>query len=191
MIRKKYFEGKISMMIAEKIRYTMNEQIKHELESFYLYLSMTAYFHSQNLDGMAHWMRCQAHEEMIHAMKFYDHILDRGGVITLLDLKQIKTTWKKPLDAWQDAYEHEKFITGKIVELTKISREENDYISEPLLSWFLNEQIEEEKSTDKVSRDLVMVENSKEGILMLDRELATRVFTAGSPIDPAAYNIVA
>ena len=176
-------------MIADKTRNAMNEQIKHELESFYLYLSMTAYFHAQNLDGMAHWMRCQAHEEMIHAMKFYDHILDRGGVITLLDLKQIKTTWKKPLEAWQDAYEHEKFITNKIFELTKISREENDYTSEPLLSWFLNEQIEEEKNTDKVSRDLATVENSKEGILMLDRELATRIFPAGSPLDPTAYNV--
>jgi len=92
-------------MITDKTRNAMNEQIKHELESFYLYLSMTAYFHAQ---------------------KFYDHILDRGGVITLLDLKQIKTTWKKPLDAWQDAYEHEKFITGKIINITKISREEND-----------------------------------------------------------------
>jgi ferritin len=70
-------------MIGEKIRNAMNEQIKHEMESFYIYLSMTAYFHAQNLDGMAHWMRCQAHEEMIHAMKFYDHILDRGGLVTL------------------------------------------------------------------------------------------------------------
>jgi ferritin len=178
-------------MIEEKIRNAMNEQIKHEMESFYIYLSMTAYFHAQNLDGMAHWMRCQAHEEMIHAMKFYDHILDRGGAVTLLDLKQIKTTWKKPLEAWQDAYEHEKFITEKIKNITKISREENDYTSEPLLSWFLNEQIEEEKNTEKVSRELAMVENSKEGILMLDRELATRIFTAGSPLDPAAYNVVA
>ncbi|GAB6270161.1 MAG: ferritin [Smithella sp.] len=178
-------------MIGKKVRDAMNEQVKHELESFYIYLSMVAYFHSQNLDGMAHWMRCQAHEEMIHAMKFFDHIIDRGASVKLLDLKQIKTTWKTPLEAWQDAYEHEKFITAKINNLTKISREENDYTSEPLLSWFLNEQIEEEKNTEKVARELAMVENSKEGILMLDRELATRVFPVGSPLDPAAYNVVA
>jgi len=53
---------------------------------------MVAYFHAQNLDGMAHWMRCQAHEEMIHAMKFFDHINDRGGIVTLLNLRQLKTT---------------------------------------------------------------------------------------------------
>jgi len=178
-------------MIGEKIRNAMNEQIKFELESSYVYLSMAGYFHAQNLDGMAHWMRCQAHEEIIHAMKFYDHILDRGGMVKLLDIKQIKTAWPKPLEAWQDAYEHEKFITGKIINLTRISREENDFTSEPLLSWFLNEQIEEEKNTDKVSRELAMIGDSKEGILMLDRELAARVFTAGSPLDPAAYTTVA
>ena len=178
-------------MIGEKIRAAMNEQIKYELESFYIYMSMAAYFHSQNLDGMAHWMRCQAHEEMIHAMKFFDHIIDRGGTVTLLNLKQIKTAWKKHLEPWQDAYEHEKFITEKIKNLTKISREENDYTSEPLFSWFLNEQIEEEKNTKKVVRELAMVETSREGILMLDRELATRIFTAGSPLDPAAYKATA
>lgn len=178
-------------MINEKVRDAMNEQVKLELESFYVYMSMVAYFHNKGLDGMAHWMRCQAHEEMIHAMKFFDHIIDRGGAVTLLDLKQIKTAWKEPLEAWQDAYEHEKFITGKINNLIKISREENDYTSEPLLSWFLNEQIEEEKNTDKVSRELAMVGGSQEGILMLDRELAARVFPAGSPLDPLAYNVVA
>jgi ferritin len=178
-------------MIRSKTGSAMNDQIKHELVSFYVYLSMAAYFHGQNLDGMAHWMRCQAHEEMIHAMKFYDHLLDRGSQVTLLDLKQIKTKWETPLEAWQDAYDHEKFITGKINNLIKISREENDYASEPILSWFLNEQIEEEKNTDKVVRELAMVGDSKEGILMLDRELAARIFPAGSPLDPAAYNLVA
>ena len=178
-------------MIGEKIKGAMNDQIKHELESFYIYLSMVAYFHEEGLDGMAHWMRCQAHEEMIHTMKFYDHIIDRGGIVTLQDLKQLKIKWKTPLEAWQDAYEHEKFITGKINNLTKISREENDYTSEPILSWFLNEQIEEEKNTEKVARELALVGNSKEGILILDRELSTRIFTAGSPFDPAAYNVIA
>jgi len=67
-------------------------KIGDELKSYYIYLSMVAYFHAQNLDGMAHWMRCQAHEKMIHAMKFFDHINDRGGIVTLLNLRQLKTT---------------------------------------------------------------------------------------------------
>jgi ferritin len=178
-------------MIAKRMSEAMNMQIKHELESYYIYLSMVAYFHEQNLDGMAHWMRCQAHEEMIHAMKFFDHIIDRGGSVKLLDLKQIKTTWKSPLEAWKDAYEHEQFITGKINELIKISREENDYNAEPLLHWFANEQIEEEKNTDKAVKELEMIDNSTGGLFMVDRELGARVFPAGSPLDPAAYTLAA
>jgi ferritin len=176
-------------MISKKMLDGMNEQIKHELESAYIYLSMVAYFHAQSLDGMAHWLRVQVHEETIHAMKFFDHLTDRGASVVLKDLKQIKTSWKNPIEPWNDAYAHEQFITGKIHSLLAIARKENDYTAEPLLNWFLNEQIEEESNTDKISRQVAMIGESKEGLLMLDRELATRVYPAGSPFDRAAYSL--
>jgi ferritin len=175
-------------MISKKMFDAVNDQIKHELESAYIYLSMAAYFHSQNLDGMAHWMRVQVHEETIHAMKFFDHLTDRGAAVALQDLKQLKKTWKNPLEPWKDAYAHEQFITGKIHNLLKVARKENDYTAEPLLNWFVNEQIEEENNTDKICRQMEMVGNSKEGLFLLDRELGARVYPAGSPFDPTAYN---
>jgi ferritin len=178
-------------MISKKMFDAVNDQIKHELESAYIYLSMAAYFHAQNLDGMAHWFHVQVHEETIHAMKFFDHLTNRGASVVLQDLKQLKTTWKTPLEPWKDAYAHEQFITGKIHSLIKIARKENDFTSEPMLNWFLNEQIEEENNTDKICRQMEMVGNSKEGLFMLDRELATRVYPAGSPFDPLAYNLTA
>ena len=176
-------------MIGKKMRDLMNEQIKNELESAYIYLSMASYFHAQNLDGMAHWMRCQAHEETIHAMKFLDHIHDRGEAVTLLNLKQLKTAWKSPLEVWQDTLEHEKFITSKIHDLVKLSRKENDISSDSLLNWFSKEQVEEEATAEKILRRMEMVGESRQGIFMLDRELGARVFPAGSPFDPAAYNL--
>jgi ferritin len=174
-------------MIGERLLKAMNDQIKNELESYYIYLSMAAYFHSISLDGMGHWMRCQAHEEMIHAMKFFDHINDREGKIVLQDLAQLKIEWDSPAEAFMDAYKHEQFITSKINELTGIAREEKDYASEPLLAWFSDEQIEEEATTGKIAAELEMIGNDKSALLMLDRELGARVFPAGSPIDPAAY----
>ena len=173
-------------MIGERLNQAMNDQIKNELESYYIYLSMAAYFHSISLDGMGHWMRCQAHEEMVHAMKFFEHLIDRDGKVVLQDLQQLKTEWSSPLEAFQDAYEHEKFITGKINDLTTISREEKDYASEPLLAWFSDEQIEEEASTGKIADELEMIGEDKSGLLMLDRELAQRAYPAGSPLDPTA-----
>ncbi|HEY5999610.1 MAG TPA: ferritin [bacterium] len=176
-------------MIPKRVRDEMNLQIKLELESYYLYLSMVAWFHEQNLDGMAHWMRCQAHEEMIHAMKFFDHIIERGGTVELVDLKQGKTTWSSPLEAWKDAYAHEQFVSERIRTITKAVREESDFNAEPICAWFNNEQIEEETSTQKGAASIEMVGDNRQGLLMLDREMGTRVFTAGSPLDPAAYNL--
>ena len=173
-------------MIPERVNAAMNEQIKNELESYYIYLSMATYFHSVSLDGMAHWMRAQAHEEMVHAMKFVEHLIDRGGKVVFQDLKQLKTEWNSPREAFQDALEHEKFISGKINDLTTIVREERDYASEPLLAWFTDEQIEEEATAGKITDELEMIGDDKSALLMLDRELGTRAYPAGSPLDPAA-----
>jgi ferritin len=173
-------------MIGKKLNDAINDQIKNELESYYIYLSMAAYFHSKALDGMGHWMRVQAHEEMVHAMKFMNHLIDRGGKVVLKDLKQLKITWKSPLEAFQDAYKHEQFITGKINDLTTIARQEKEYASEPMLAWFSDEQIEEESNTSKIMEQIGMVGADKSGLLMMDRELMARAYPAGSPFDPVA-----
>ena len=176
-------------MIPKRVRDEMNLQVKLELESYYIYLSMVAWFHARNLDGMAHWMRCQAHEEMIHAMKFFDHIIERGGSVELLGLQQPKTSWGSALEAWKDAYAHEQFISERIRTITKVVREDADFTAEPLCAWFNNEQIEEESSTAKGVASLEMIGEDRQGILMIDREMGTRVFTPGSPLDPVAYNV--
>ena len=173
-------------MIGKKLNDAMNEQIKNELESYYIYLSMAAWLHSKALDGMGHWMRVQAHEEMLHAMKFFNHLIDRGGKVALKDLKQLKVQWKSPLEVFQDALEHEKFISKKINDLMSIARQEKEYASEPLLAWFTDEQIEEESNANKITEQLEMVGADKSGLLMLDRELAARVYPPGSPLNPVA-----
>jgi ferritin len=167
-------------MISKKMQDAMNEQIKHELESAYLYLSMAAYFHSAGLDGMAQWMRVQTQEEMVHAMKFFDHIRDRDGRVELLALTQPKKEWASPLAAFQDAYEHEKFVTSRINDLVKTATEESDYASSELLQWFTTEQIEEEASTSRVAQALERIGDSGSGLIMLDRELSKRTFTMPS-----------
>lgn len=173
-------------MINKKIQEVFNQQIKHEFDSAYLYLSMAGYFHSLGLDGMAQWMRVQTQEEMVHAMKFFDHLKDRDGHIELLALDKPKTEWASPLNAFEEAYKHEQFITGKINDLVKIARDENDNAAGILLQWFVTEQVEEEQSTSKVAQELKLVGNEGQGVLMLDRELGTRVFTMPPPAGSAA-----
>jgi len=126
---------------------------------------------------MAQWMRVQVLEELEHAQKFFDHIVERDGRVELGAIAKPQAEWKSPLDAFQAAYKHEQFITGKINELMKLSREENDYASQSMLQWFVDEQVEEESSTSKIAQQLEMVKDSPNALLMLDRELGARVYT--------------
>lgn len=172
VIRTVFKKGGI--MINEKIEKGFNEQIKHELDSAYIYLSMAAYMRSRNLDGMAHWLEVQCREETKHAEKFYTHINDRQGKVRLMALDAPKTEWSSPVEVWKDAYKHEQFITGKINSLVKLAAETNDYSSTPLLNWFNDEQIEEEQQTAKVVQTLEMIGSSGAGLVMLDKELGKR-----------------
>jgi len=162
-------------MIGKRMQDAINEQIKEELASAYIYTSMAAYFHSKGLDGMAHWMHAQTQEEMLHARKFFGHIVERDGRVELLAIDQPKIEWASPLEAFQDAYKHEQYITSRINDLVKIAREEEDNAAAIMLQWFVTEQIEEEASASKVVHELEMVGDSGHGLLMLDRELSSRI----------------
>ena len=164
-------------MISDRIQTAFNEQIKNELESAYLYLSMAAYFHSVALHGMGQWMRVQAQEEIVHAMKLFDHIRDREGRVTLLPIAQLKTEWSSPLEAFEDSYKHEQFITSKINDLVNLAREENDEPAGVLLQWFVKEQVEEEESASGNVRMLERAGDSREELIAVDRELGRRTFS--------------
>jgi len=169
-------------MIGPKIESAMNEQIKHETFSAYLYFSMAAYFHSKSLDGMAQWMKAQAQEEFAHALRFFNHINDRGGRIELQALEKPQTEWESPIAAFKAALVHEEFITGKINDLAKLADDENDRAAGIMLQWFVTEQVEEEDSVSTVIDMLELIGDSGHGILMADRELGSR--TAGPIVPP-------
>jgi len=168
-------------MVNPKIAAAINEQIKNELESAYLYYAMQAYFANAGFDGMANWMSVQVKEELFHASKFYDYVINRGGQIQLKPLAILKTTWESPLNAFKEALMHEEFITSRINFLMKTAIDENDFASKVLLDWYVNEQVEEESNVTKIIASLAQVKDSGEGLLMIDRELATRVFVMPIP----------
>jgi len=114
-------------MLNPKIEDALNRQINAELFSSYLYLSMSAYFESKSLGGMANWMRIQAQEELLHAMKFYDFINERGGRVVLTEIEAPKTSWDSPLQVFEDTYEHECKVTGLINDLVGLAMAENDH----------------------------------------------------------------
>jgi ferritin len=161
-------------MQSKTIQDAMNEQIKNELYSAYIYLSMSAYFESINLPGAAHWMRLQSQEEVEHAMKFFEHINERGGRVSLMAIDAPPVEFDSPLAAFQMAYEHEQKVTGMIHNIYRLAIEEKDYAANTMLQWFVDEQVEEEKSAQEVVDNLEMIGDNKMGLFMLDRGLGQR-----------------
>lgn len=161
-------------MLTKKMHQALNEQIHHELESAYIYLSMAAYFETENFPGFAHWMKMQFEEEMAHAFRFYDYIHSRGEVVKLLAIAEPPATYESPLAAFENALGHEQKISRDIHNLYGLAMEEKDYPSLSFLQWFIDEQVEEEEHVGGVIEDIKRVHQSDQGLLMLDRELAQR-----------------
>ena len=164
-------------MISKKMLNALLKQVNAELYSAYLYLSMSAYFEAKNLGGFGNWMKVQAQEELSHAMKFFDYIVERGGSVKLSTIDQPPTEWKSPIDVFEAIYNHEVKVTGLINNLVKLALNENDHATYNTLQWFVAEQVEEEASADNILQQLKLIGKDGRGILMLDREAAQRVFT--------------
>lgn len=161
-------------MIKEKVVSALNDQINKEFYSSYLYLSMAAYFESTNLRGFAHWMRVQAREENGHAMKLYDHLVERGGRVTLSSIAAPPSKWKSPQEVFEQAYRHEQEVTESINTLVNLAKSEKDHATEVFLQWFVNEQVEEEAVANDILQKLKLVGHEGNAIFMIDRELAKR-----------------
>jgi ferritin len=164
-------------MISEKIQDAFNKQINMEFHSSYLYLAMSAYFESISLRGLANWMRCQALEELVHGMKFYNFLNERNGTVILTPVAGVPAKWDSPLSAFEETYRHEQEVTGLINGLVDLALQEKDHASSTFLQWFVAEQVEEEASADDVVQKLRLVGNDGSGLFMIDRELAGRTFT--------------
>ena len=163
-------------MLSEKMEEALNEQINKEMYSAYLYMAMSAHSKHIGLDGFANWFMVQYQEEMTHAMKIYDYINEQGGKVKLKAIKEPPSEFESPLDMFEKTLEHEKFITKSINELMDLAIKENDHATQIFLHWFVTEQIEEEANDNEIIAKLKLVGDGN-GLFMLDKELAARIFT--------------
>ena len=130
-------------MLKETIEKALNQQINRELYSSYLYLSMSTYLDTIDLTGASHWMKTQAQEELTHAMKIYDYILERDGRVVLESINQPPKEWDSGLAAFEAAYQHEQNITEAINNLVSLAIDEKDHATNSFLQWFVTKQVEE------------------------------------------------
>lgn len=162
------------MSIGSKLHDAFNEQIQHEFYSAYLYLSMSSYCETQSLPGFAHWLRLQWQEEIAHALKFVDHLNDRGAAVKLMPLDQPAAEFGTMLELFEAVLKHEQLITGRINDLYGMATEAKDYASSTFLQWFVTEQVEEEKSAQDIIDVLKKIGNDRPALVLLDREMGGR-----------------
>lgn len=164
-------------MLSKKMEEALNEQVKWELYSAYLYLSMSAHFQDTGLPGFANWMRVQDQEERFHAEKFFNFVIERGGKMILQGIDAPPSTWATPLAVFEETLKHERQVTARINALMDLALKEKDHATVSFLHWFIDEQVEEEANVSDVVNKLKMVEKTNGGLFMVDKELGTRVFT--------------
>ena len=164
-------------MISKKMVQALNKQVNNEIYSAYLYLSMSSYTNFIGLKGAANWFMVQYQEEMVHAMKIYDYVNSQGNHAQLAAIAAPPTEFGTLLSMFEQTLKHEQFITNCINELMDLAIKEKDHATQIFLQWFVTEQIEEEGNDNDIIAKLKLIGDSPQGLMMIDRDMAARVFT--------------
>lgn len=161
-------------MISKEMQERLNKQLNNEFYAFYLYLSMSAYCTNISYDGFARWFSLQSDEERGHAMRIYRYLLDQDAPIKLLPIDQPPSDFKSLVDVIEQTLANEQKVTKQICELASFAQKDNDFATATFLQWFITEQIEEESLVRNVLDQIKRIQNSNEGLMILDRELGSR-----------------
>ena len=170
------------MKIPESLRPKFDAQITLEFASSLAYRQLAIEMDAQDLPGMAQWLRHQADEEIVHANKFINHVLDRDGHPTIGAIAAPDVTaGATPAEVFEIALHHEETVSESIRDLYRAVDAEGDIDARPLLNWFVEEQIEEEATVTEILNRIKLVGDDGHGVLRLDEELGSR--TGGSTED--------
>ncbi len=164
-------------MISEKLVDALNDQIAFEIHSALIYKAMQAYFEAEDFPGMANWMNVQFQEEMSHAEKLFNFVCEAGGRAKMLAMDEPRNDYSSPLEVFETALAHEQIVTLRISNLMELAQAEKNHAAQIELQWFITEQVEEEASAGLIIKKLQRIGDDGRGLLMIDEELAQRVFT--------------
>jgi ferritin len=161
-------------MIEPTIEEALGKQINQEFTAAYNYLGMSAYFDSQSLDGFANWMQIQHDEEVEHGMRLFRYLLDRGGKIELKGIPAPQSEYVNTMSVFETALEQERENSRCINQLYELATKSNDFATKSHLQWFLDEQVEEEKSIEDIIAMLRLAKDDVSALLFLNDKLGSR-----------------
>ncbi len=168
-------------MVSQRLTDALNEQMNYEFASAHYYLGMAGYCSEEGLDGFTNFFMEQYKEELFHAMKFYNYIVERGLRIRIDALPAPQNFFNSPLDVFQEALKHEESVTARIYNLMDIAHDEKEYATVHFLNWFVEEQMEEEGHMQEHITKLQRIQGDNSALYQMDNLLAQRVF-----VEPAS-----
>lgn len=161
-------------MIRSEVERALAGQINQELTAAYTYLAMAAWFDRQSLDGFAHWMQLQYQEETAHGMRLFRYLLDRGGRLELEGIGKPRTEYDSVREVFEAALRQEQENTRSINALYELAGQLNDFATISHLQWFLDEQVEEEKSIEDILALLERAGGEPSALLYLNDKMGAR-----------------
>lgn len=168
-------------MISKNLENAINEQINFEFYSAYTYLAMSAYAEEIDFPGAANFFKIQAQEELDHARKMYDYLFQKGGKVVLEAVEKPKAEFDNLLNIFEEGLKHEQTVTKRIYNIANIALDEKEHATMSFLSWFVDEQVEEEENFTNLVKKIKRASGNEANLYMIDDELATRVYTPPVP----------
>lgn len=161
-------------MLSPVVQDAINQQINNELFSSYSYLAMSSHCEQKRFTGCAHWLRLQSQEEYTHAMRLYDFLIARDGKVVLHTIQSPESNFESLVDVFESVLNQEIVVTKQIDALYELAFKEKAFAALVELEWFIQEQVEEEKSARDILHKFQLVGNDPASLLDLDRELNSR-----------------
>jgi ferritin len=161
-------------MLNQVVQDAINEQVNAELSASYSYLAMSAFCERINFTGCAKWFRVQSQEEYAHAMRLFDFVIARGGKVELTEIKGPRVEYQSIVEVFETAYKQEQKVTQQINGLYDTAFKAKSFDAVVHTEWFVNEQVEEEKTMREIVAKLQMIKDDPPSLLDMDRELGAR-----------------
>ena len=130
-------------MPAERFVEALNEQIGREFGASQQYLAVAVWYEDQTLPRLAQLFYDQSVEERGHGLMMAKYLLDSGLLPRVPAVAEPRPNFADMVEPIRLSLEQERKVTDQIAALASIAREENDYVSEQFMQWFLKEQVEE------------------------------------------------
>jgi ferritin len=159
-------------MLSKSIQEALNKQVQMEAESSQAYLAMASWAEIQpGLEGVTEFFYQQSDEERVHMLKLSRFINERGGFAIVPALAQPIITFKSLKNVFDEFLNHELKVSSSINDLVHLSFSEKDYATHNFLQWYVNEQMEEERTARTLNDKLELIGDDRSGLYLFDRDI--------------------